>query len=187
MAFTELTNLLPPTRKKRIRSIYLIRLTTVCIAMITFIVLSSAALLVPSYIYLHQQNSLRETELEKLNTTLTLSGGKDVANRFASISQDTAYLARLATTSSATSVVTALTAVPHPGISISGMSYTPASKGVPGKMIVNGSATTRSALHAYIDTLNNQTFITNADLPISAYAKEKDIQFSVTVTGTLTP
>ena len=155
--------------------------------MISFIVVSSGALLVPSYIYQHQENVVAQTELATLNTNLTLSGGKDVAGRFTSLSKDTAYLSRLATSSSATVLITAITAVPRSGITIAGLSYTPASKGTDGKLILNGTAATRTALQSYVEALSKEPFVSNADLTISAYANEKDIPFTVTLSGSLTP
>lgn len=189
MAHPELTNLLPPERKKALRRIYLVRLATLCVLMISFIVLSSGVLLVPSYIYQHQRNALSQSELTTLNASLTLSGGRDVATRFKLLSQDAAYLSRLATTSSASVLVTAITNQPHAGINISGLSYTPSSsgKGTDGRLVLNGMALNRTALHAYVDALSKQPFVTNADLPISSYATEKDIPFTITLTGTLTP
>ena len=187
MPHRTLTNLLPPERKKAIKRIYLFRLVTVCILVLSFIVLSSAAILVPSYIHVHQQNILQTKELERLSTTLIASGGKDVALRIKTLAQDAGYLSRLATSSTATSVITLLTNIPHQGISITGISYTPVVKGVDGKVILNGTATTRTTLRSYMDALSSQPFIKNADLPISAYAKEKEIPFTITLTGTFTP
>ena len=183
----ELTNLLPHDRKKAFERVYLFRLLTVSMLMLSFIIISSGALLVPSYIYQHQHNALRGQEVERLNSMLNFSGDKEVASRVAALSMDTTYLLRLATTSSATGAVTAILAIPRTGITISGLSYTPAQRGNDGKMILNGNAATRAALHEFINALSKEPFITNADLPISAYAKERDIQFSVTLTGTLSP
>jgi Tfp pilus assembly protein PilN len=184
---SELTNLLPHDRRKTLERAYLFRLVTVSTLMLSFIIISSGALLVPSYWFERQQSNLSKQELEKLNSSLSLSGGKEVASRFNALSLDASYLARLATTSSATGAISGILAIPRSGITITGMSYSPATRGADGKMILTGNATTRGALHAFIDALGKQPFITTADLPISAYAKEKDIDFSVTLTGTLSP
>lgn len=187
MSTLNLTNLLPAERKKALRRIYTLRLLTVSILMIAFIIICNGALLVPSLIFQHQQNALQSIELERLNTVLASSGGSGASSRSVMLAQDSTYLSRLATTTSATQVITALTTLPHQGISLTGISYTAPAKGGEGKVLLSGVATTRTALHGYIELLSAQTFIKNAELPISSYAKEKDIQFTVTVTGTFTP
>lgn len=187
MSTANLTNLLPAERKKAIRRIYTLRLLTVFILMVAFIVICNGVLLLPSLIFQHQQNALQAVELERLSAVLAASGGSGASSRATVLAQDTAYLSRLATTTSATHVITALTTLPHQGISLTGISYTAPIKGSEGKVLLSGIATTRTALHSYIESLSAQSFIKNAELPISSYAKEKDIQFTVTVTGTFTP
>jgi hypothetical protein len=54
-------------------------------------------------------------------------------------------------------------------------------------MMITGSAATRTALQSFKEELASLPFVTSADLPISAFAKESDIPFSITVTGSLKP
>ena len=62
------------------------------------------------------------------------------------------------------------------------MSYSTPTKGVGGKVVLIGVASTRQTLQAYTDTLENLLHI-SVDLPISAYAKESDIPFSISLSG----
>ncbi len=48
-------------------------------------------------------------------------------------------------------------------------------------------AQTRDALRGYVEALNQLPYVSKADLPISAYAKESAIPFMVTLTGSLQP
>ncbi len=54
-------------------------------------------------------------------------------------------------------------------------------------MTVSGMAATRDALRQYATALGGLPYVSKADLPISAYAKDSDITFTITLTGTLTP
>ena len=78
--------------------------------------------------------------------------------------------------------------VPHAGITLTNISITPpAVAGGAGKLIISGEAATREALRAYDLALSSLPFVSNVDLPISAYAQTSNILFSMTLTGTLTP
>jgi hypothetical protein len=55
----------------------------------------------------------------------------------------------------------------------------------PGTLSVSGIAVTRGALRAYQLALQSAPFAVAANLPVSAYAKDTDIAFTITVT--LTP
>jgi len=48
-------------------------------------------------------------------------------------------------------------------------------------------ADNRETLRQYLGVLDALPQVAKAELPISAYAKEKDIGFTITLTGTLEP
>jgi hypothetical protein len=183
----ELTNLLPIDRSRSLKQEYFVRLATVALSGIIVVIVGSGALLIPSYLYLHQEIDVHETSLEKLNTQLSSSQEKQANVRLSALMQNTNYLSRLATTSSATPALKAVIELPHAGIRLTGFTYTPAGKSADGKMTLIGTATTRETLRAYVDSLGKLPFVTAADLPISAYAKESNIPFSITLVGTLRP
>lgn len=183
----ELTNLIPRDRKKAIDSLYTIRLWSVGILFASFLVLSAVLLRIPFFIYQYQQVQTQKNDLDMLTSRLQESQGQSVTDRFKTLNENIAYMSRLATSSSATAATAAILAIPHQGIMITGLSYSPSTKGTDGKMTLTGTATTRSSLHQYIDALSGQSYVKNVDLPISAYAKENDIPFTTTITGTLLP
>lgn len=183
----ELTNLLPHDRSKKMQREYYVRLGTVIVSALSAVVLGSGALLIPSYLYLQSQITAEQAHNADLDARLATSNGKEASARLSLLTQDANYLARLATTSAATASIRSVLMLPRPGIVLSGFTYAPASKGPNGKMTIAGTAATREMLRAYVQTLGTVPFVTTVDLPISSYAKERDIPFIITLTGTLSP
>ena len=64
---------------------------------------------------------------------------------------------------------------------------TPPVRGNDGKMVLTGIASTRETLRTYVTTLSRLPYVSNAEVPISVYAKESLIPFTLTLTGSLTP
>lgn len=180
-----LTNLLPRDKKNAIGRLYGIRLSAIALVLIAFLILSATALRIPSYIYQYQQIQIQTENLARLTSNLDSTEGKEVSARFKAVNENIAYLSRLATSSSAIAATAAVLQIAHPGVIISALSYTPSSRTTDGKMTLSGKALTRESLRQYVEVLGNQSYIKNADLPISSYAKESDIPFVITLTGTL--
>ena len=185
--YPELTNLLPMNRIAALRREYYIRLATIGMFTIAAVIIGSGALLMPSYLYLNQQIQSREAEVAGLDARLANSEGKEENKRLLALSGSATYLARLATSSSATGALRGVLAVPRSGITLTALSYVPPTHGTDGKMVIGGMASTREALRSYDLVLTALPFVSNVDLPISSYAKETDIPFSITLTGTLMP
>ncbi|MEK7602563.1 MAG: hypothetical protein AAB472_03705 [Patescibacteria group bacterium] len=185
---SELTNLLPHERSRSLTREYFLRLVVVALSGLIVVILGSGVLLIPSYLYLNQEIQLKEKQAADIDARLSSTEGKEANVRLLSLTQNANYLSRLATTSSATAAVKAVLNVPRNGITLTGFTYTPASaKGIDGKMTLKGTASTRETLRAYVAALAALPFVSNADLPISAYAKENNIPFVITLTGTLLP
>jgi hypothetical protein len=151
------------------------------------VIIGSGALLMPAYLYLNQQIQSREATVAGLDARLANSEGKAETKRLATLSASATYLARLATSTSATGAMGGVLAVPRTGITLTGISYTPPVHASDGKMVLTGMASTRETLRTYDQALTDLPFVSNVDLPISSYAKDTDIPFAITLTGTLTP
>lgn len=184
---TELVNLLPPERKAALMREYFVRLATVAVLAFSAVALGSGALLVPSYLYLSHEIGSRQAQLRDLDAQLAAAHGKETTAELAQLTQTAAYLARLATSTPATAAFRGVLSVPRTGIAISGLSYSQSVKGNDGRMTLTGTAATREALRAYNDALSALPYVSNVDLPISAYAKETAIPFTITLTGSLSP
>lgn len=181
----ELTNLLPADRKKAIGRLYTIRLATVTLLLLSFLIVSAVVLRAPIYVYQYQQIQIEQQESVHLASRLSDNQGKGVTARFKALNDNISYLSRLASTSSATSAVASVLNVSHQGVILSGLSYTPAQKGSEEKITLTGKATTRESLQQYVSTLSSLSSGKGAEVPISTYAKESDIPFTITLTGPL--
>lgn len=185
--FPELTNLLPRARIRAFKRGYLLRVGALALFLLTGIVVVHGLLLVPSYIYVHSEEKRQETQLAGLNASLQTSEEKEVRARLSQLSGNIAYLNKLATTTAASAAIRTILTVPRTGITLSGFTFAPANAKDSGHMTLSGTASSRDTLRAYALALGQLPFVTNADLPISAYAKENDIPFTITLTGTLRP
>jgi Tfp pilus assembly protein PilN len=185
--YPELTNLLPARRIRAFRRGYFIRLAVLLLVMLSGITILSAGLLAPSYFYAHGEIARQTQQLNGLDASLQTSEEKQVRVRLAQLADNVTYLDRLATTTTASAAIGALLQVPHAGISLSGFTFAPPSGIATGRMTLSGVAASRDALQAYALALGQLPFVSKADLPISAYAKDTDIQFTITLSGTLRP
>ena len=167
------------------RQIYFLRLAVVSIALLASIVLIHSVLLLPSYLYADSQVRDREAELALRSAKLAGSGEQEIDARVMKLSGDASYLAGLGAVPKASSAVSAVLSLPRAGIRLTGFSFAPEGEGA--VMMVSGIADTREALRRYEEALANEPYITSASLPISAYAKESAIDFTVTLTGPFLP
>ena len=101
------------------------------------------------------------------------------------LTKEASTLAALANTPSASGIIHAALVVPRPGITLSSLTYTPTANKVPGTLAVSGVASTRDALRNYQLALQEAPFAISATLPVSAYAQDTNIAFTITVTMAL--
>ena len=185
--YPELTNLLPPERRRAAKRDYFFRVATVAISALTCVVVGSGVLLIPSYLYVNQQIQVSQARSKDIDTQLASIKGQEASTRMATISGDADYLTRLSGIPTASAVFRAVLGVPRAGITLTGFTFTPPQTKDDGKMTLTGIASTREALRTYNDALTALPFVSNVDLPISSYAKDSVIPFTITLTGTLTP
>jgi hypothetical protein len=180
-----LTNLLPKERARTLRQLYFLRLAVVGVLLLAGAAVIHGVFLLPSYLYAKDLAKERSATLAAVTGTLAGSEEQMVGARVQSLAEDSAYLARLATTPKASAAVSAILALPRPGIILTGFSFAQAPGGA--LMHVSGTASTREALRTYEQALKAASFVAKADLPISAYAKERDIEFTVALSGPFLP
>lgn len=179
-------NLLPDSRKKTLAQLYVLRVIVVAALLASGVLLIHAVLMMPSYLYLHQTAVERTLQLAGLGQELAGTEEQQVSARVKSLNDNATYLTQAATRTSVSKAVRAITEVPHPSVQIVGISFSAGQSGKPSTMTLTGKAVSREGLRAYVTALKALPYITTADLPISAYAKESDIDFIVTLTGSFT-
>lgn len=185
--YPELTNLLPKHLIRAFHRNYLLRVATLACMMLAGLVIVHGLLLVPSYIFVHNEVKREAVQLATLNASSHSMEETQVRARLKALSTNVVYLNQLGTTTAASAALRAVLSVPRSGIKLSGFTFTPPGAKTPGTMGISGMAATRDTLRAYALALGQLPFVTNADLPISAYAQESNIPFTITLTGTLRP
>lgn len=175
----ELTNLLPPERQRALSREYRLRLSTVAACLLATLTIIAGLLLVPTYVFLSQTITAKQITLANVESILHSSDEEALSSHLASLSNDAATLMALGKAPSASAVIRAVLAVPRSGNTLSGLSYTPAISKAPATLTISGSAVSRDALRSYQLALQSSSFIASADLPVSVYAKDADISFTI--------
>lgn len=180
----ELTNFLPDDRKRAGRADYRYRLTALALAGLGILVVVHGILLIPSYMYLSDKADAERSRIAEFDAADAQSNGTGSASALAHAESDAGRLLAVASSTPASDLFRAVLAVPRSGITVVSFSY---SAGVSPQMVITGIATTRDALRAYDLSLSALPYVKDASLPLSAFAKDSDIDFSITLTGSLSP
>lgn len=178
----ELINLLPLERQRMLFREYFLRLGTVAAVLATILTCAAALMLLPTYTFLLQSASAKSTQLASVESILSSSDEETLSAHLTALSKDATALVALGKIASPSMLLRNVLAIPRTGVTLSGFAYTPALLETPGTLAISGVATTREALRAYQLVVQDASFATSADLPVSAYAQDADIPFMITVT-----
>lgn len=181
---TKLTNLLPKERRSALTRDYFLRLSVVCAIMASILLIISAILLVPTYVFLSKNESMKEKNLASVELTLSSKNEAGFSSRLAMLAGNVSLLNDLASAKSVSKTVSSMLEISRSGIILSDFSYAPDVGTNPGTITISGTAVSRDALRSYQLELSNSPFISSVELPVSAYAKDSDIRFTITVTLT---
>lgn len=173
----ELINLLPRERRRALVRDYRLRLGVVVAWLFTALACAAALLLLPTYLLLTGNISAKEIRLANVESTLSAVDEAGVSARLAALGSAATTLIALGDTPSASAAIAAALAVPRPGIVLSNFGYVPAAA-----LTLSGRAATRDTLRAYQLALQSAPFARSAALPVSAYAQDTNIAFTITVT-----
>lgn len=174
-----LTNLVPPSRRHLLVREYYFRLGVVISILAIALIGVAALLLMPTYIYLAGSAKEKETRLAHITASLASSDEVALSARLSALASDAAALIALSKKPSASVAMRSVLEIPRPGIALSGLTYTPEAK--TRTLLVTGTAATRDALRAYQIALQGMPSVISATLPVSVYAKDADIGFTITV------
>jgi len=177
----ELTNLLPLARQHAVRRDYFVRLAVIMLWFVSALTLAAAVLLIPTYVFLVGSASGKEARLATINATLSSADESALSARLLALSQNAKTLTTLADVPSVSGIIREMLMIGRPGITISGLQYTPPSGKNLGAMTISGVAATRDALRKYQLALSSSSLVRTADLPVSAYAKDSDIEFTISI------
>lgn len=171
-------NLIPPEAKKRVSKEYWLRVLSVWFISCTAALIASVCILLPAYVLItiqiganegvSQAASEKVAEFESVTKELALTNQKSKAildnTRFSPISP---YVAMVRAHESEEVRVSQIT------VARSKDGFSPIS--------VSGEADSRQALASFRDRLLSEPGVSGVDLPISNLAKDKEIQFNLTI------
>jgi Tfp pilus assembly protein PilN len=183
----DVINFLPDVQVRAFRRTYLARLASTWAVAIALVVVAHVALLTPTYLYIENEHASRVEQLQIL-TAPPQEGQESLGARVEALSQNTKRLNLFLEKPRGSYFMQELLALPQKGVYIHALSIdvsTTLSNQI--QMRVSGTASSREELRAYYLALSDLSFITSTDLPLSVYAKENDIPFSIGITGTITP
>jgi hypothetical protein len=180
----ELTNLLPQERQHALMHDYRLRLGTVVLALIILLMLAAALLLLPTYVFLTGSANAKDAHLTSVRSALSSSDQVALTARLAALSTSATALIALADRPAVTKIIGSILAISRPGVTLSGFTYTPAEGKNLNTLSVTGMAATRDALRGYQLALGGAPSVRSANLPVSAYAKDANIDFTITLTIT---
>lgn len=181
----ERTNLLPQERQRALSRDYILKISVVTAVLTTALVFSAGVLLIPMYVFLNGSVNAKKVTLANIESTFSSTDEVALRNRLTALSESAATLAAHSNVPSASAMIRNILSVSRPGITLSGLSFAPSAGNNSGTVTVSGLSSTRDSLRNYQLALQGAPFTRSATLPVSAYAKDSDIAFVITIT--LTP
>ncbi len=171
-------NLIPPVARKAIVTEYWVRVTSIWLFVLSAVNIVILLLALPVYVLVISQvesYAQSATEAEQRVADYDLSAGSLIRANVAAQKifelRDIEYFS---------DVVTQIESVQGSNIIIEGMSFGRKDKAL-APVRVTGEAADRQALAGFRDRLIKQENIAEVDLPISNLAKDKDLEFSLSI------
>ncbi len=172
-------SLLPEEYKKKLHLEYRIRLAVVGFSGFLILLVISAVLIFPTYIRVSVENKISLDQKNELEKQIALQVSQSGAEDIKSIKQNINIAAV-----DQRSVISAINAVVQAQINdikLTNFSYTYNAKA--SNLIINGISSNRQSLQLFQKNLLKQKLFVGAELPLSDYAKDSNIPFSINLTG----
>ena len=173
-------NLIPPSAQKQVTTEYWVRVASVWLFLLGTAFLIVAILNVPVYVLVQSQLG---TFLQEFN--LANNQSETYKSSEATIVKVNAIASLLTKTNKVTLFSEVIGELENQANSVGGITITNVSlsrkEGLLAPVIVSGIATSRLLLSQYRDVLSKNPRFETATLPLSSFAKESDIPFSITL------
>lgn len=174
-------NLIPPQAKKRIQLEYWLRVFSVWATLWSGALIIGIAILIPSYVLIVSQVKVYSESAAAASQKIL--NFENVSKELGRSSQQAGTLLMGLKQPLLTEYTSTFKSLEEPGIAISKITMTRVDTGLSAAQI-SGEAESRQALADFRDRLRAQPDVSAVDLPISNLAKDKDIQFSLSVSFT---
>lgn len=173
--------LLPESEKKIILVEYKLRRTIIMLLFLSATCTISAVFLLPSYIISSAKDDEVMEKVDAVTTSTILQEGNELNAR---LSQTNLKLEALRPSMAGLSVDAVHLVLVHkkPGIQLTGFAYRKGEKET-AQLSVSGMASTRDVLLEFVKELKAENAFSDVQLPVSNFAKDKNIEFNLEVTG----
>src|SRR5690606_9691024 len=104
---------------------------------------------------------------------------RSIAQRREQVEASARELSSVIASAEVTPALRAILSVPSEGVRVTGISAAPGASDADARMSVTGVASTREALRRYHSAVAALDFVKNADLPLSVYAAETELAFTI--------
>lgn len=175
-------DLMPEARRHALGRGYVLRLVTVAAMLGTALAIIAAVLLIPSYTYLLTAKRSAEARLADANAALAAAQAGSLAKQLAGLEADAGTVAAIEATPHASAILRQVLIVGRAGIILTSFNYSAPAAARPGTLALSGTAASRNDLRSFQLALLASPVFATADLPVSSYAKESDIPFTITAT-----
>ncbi len=176
-------NLLPELYKLRFSREYHWRVVIMTLIFIDVVIIIGTILLGPVYFAARVQAETAATQAQSIAKKDNLHAG--LVAETATLSATLKALSSIPSTALLfTDVMPLISADKTSAISITGINYTLGSKSGTTQsvtLVLTGTATTRNSLAAFISILKNESRISSVTIPISDYAADINVPFTITI------
>ena len=175
-------NLLPESHRHALVRTYYYHLGVMVCVIGTGLAIIGAALLLPTHLLLGHTLEIKRAELATLASSQPTPGEAGVAARLKTLLANVTAITALTHTATLSTTLREVLEVPRVGITVFNINYALGTEVAPNTLMISGTARTRDALHRYQTALQEATFSRTATLPVSSYAKDVEVPFTITVT-----
>jgi|JI8StandDraft_1071087.scaffolds.fasta_scaffold177838_2 hypothetical protein len=182
---TALTNLLPEENIRAFAHRYYLRAGAVFLCMLSVVMAIHIGLLIPTFLYFTEDTRQKQQSLDYLNERLSRTSDKEKQALKAQVLDDAHRVLEHAPKSRSSFALVSMYDSFVSGVSVTRMSLSYTDNGTT-RMSIAGTASSREVLQQYRQALLSTPGVLSADLPVSTFAKDKDIPFEITLAGTFT-
>jgi Tfp pilus assembly protein PilN len=172
-------SLLPEEYRKKMQNEYKIRLAIIGFSGLIVLAVISGVFIFPTYLRISTENNISSIQKQALENQIILQTGQNSGEDIKSVKQNMsiASLDRRSVISAIGAVIQAQSQ----DIKLTNFSYAYNSKA--STLSINGTASNRQSLQSFQKNLSAHKLFTSAELPLSDYAKDSNIPFSINLVG----
>jgi hypothetical protein len=181
-----MANLISDKQKKIVRGEYIIRLATMSFFMLSVFGLFVLAYVLPYYFSLVRNDTVVSKQLETVINTENKENTGQSVQRIVMRTLDQVKLVEFYSknTSTATDLFSKVIADKNDSIQLSRLSWSAQGSGRE-VIVVSGLAKSRSGLVDFIETLKTDKSFTEVESPISDFARESNIPFTINIVANI--